>query len=232
MVQHTYREPYPTMETGSLVNKKSPRPDILQKIPKNLYMLAETRCGLTELNDTIFEVKQILSSLRRAHRDSWPKGMVKDFIISLSYKLNAGEDILLRCQSKLNALVEIIPTFCSDIYQLRENLSTYNKKFKKMRRECKRYLPETSLNPPSVSTFHPNMNMEKPETSSTGLAVQNSSSPLGQWRNSHNTCTAPDEPDYTGIQEMFMLEEPSNFQLRVRHILRVGRIQNMGRDPQ
>ena len=126
-------------------------------------MLAETRCGLTELNDTIFEVKQILSSLRRAHRDSWPKGMVKDFIISLSYKLNAGEDILLRCQSKLNALVEIIPTFCSDIHQLRENLSTYKKKFKKMRRECKRYLPETSLNPPSVSTFHPSIIDHLPE---------------------------------------------------------------------
>ena len=109
MVQHTYREPYPTMETGSLVNKKSPRPDILQKIPKNLYMLAEARCGQTELNDTIFEVKQILSSLRRAHRDSWPKGMVQDFIIRLSCKLNASEDILLRCQSKLNALVRIHP---------------------------------------------------------------------------------------------------------------------------
>ena len=219
------------METGSLVNKKSPRPDILQKNPKNLYMLAEARCGQTELNDTIFEVKQILSSLRRAHRDSWPKGMVKDFIISLSYKLNAGEDILLRCQSKLNALVKIHPTFCSDIHQLRENLSTYNKKFIKMRRECKRFLPDTSLNPPTVSTFHHSMNTEEPETSSTGLAVQNPSSPLGQWRDSQNTFIAPEEPDYSGIQEMFMLEEPSNFQLRVRHILRVGRIQNMGRDP-
>ncbi|MEL6804493.1 MAG: hypothetical protein AAFO91_12020, partial [Bacteroidota bacterium] len=75
------------------------------------------------------------------------------------------------------------------------------------------------------------MNTEEPETSSTGLAVQNPSSPLGQWRDSQNTFIAPEEPDYSGIQEMFMLEEPSNFQLRVRHILRVGRIQNMGRDP-
>ena len=100
-----------------------------------------------------------------------------------------------------------------------------------MRRECKRFLPDTSLNPPTVSTFHHSMNTEEPETSSTGLAVQNPSSPLGQWRDSQNTFIAPEEPDYSGIQEMFMLEEPSNFQLRVRHILRVGRIQNMGRDP-
>ena len=178
MVQQTYGEPYPTMaQTGSLVNKRSPRPDILQKNPQNLYLLAEARCGQTELNDTIFEVKQVLSSLRRAHRDSWPKGMVQDFIIRLSNKLNASEDTLLRCQSKLNALVRIHPAFCSDIHQLRVNLSTYNKKFIKMRRECKRFLPDTSLNSPTVSTFHHSMNTEEPETSSTGLAVQNPSSP-------------------------------------------------------
>ena len=97
--------------------------------------------------------------------------MVQDFIVRLSNKLNASEDILSRCQSKLNALVRIHPAFCSDIYQLGVNLSTYNKKFIKMRRECKRFLPDTSLNSPTVSTFHHSRNTEEPETSSTGLKV-------------------------------------------------------------
>ena len=61
MVQQTYGEPNPTMaETGSLINKRSPRPDILQKNPQNLYLLAEARCGQTALNDAIFEVKQTI----------------------------------------------------------------------------------------------------------------------------------------------------------------------------
>ena len=228
MVQQTYGEPNPTMaETGSLINKGLPRPDILQKNPQNLFLLAEARCSQTVLNDAIFEVNQALCSLKRAHHNSWPNGMIQDFIVRLSNNLDASEDTLSRCQSKLNALVRIHPAFCSDIHQLGVNLSTYNKKFIKMRRECKRFLPDRSLNPPTVSAFHHSRNTEEPETSSTGLAVQNPSSPLGQWGDSQNTFIAPEdptnpEPDYSGIQEMFMGEEPSNFQLRVRHILRLG----------
>ena len=113
MVQQTYGEPNPTMaETGSLINKGLPRPDILQKNPQNLFLLAEARCGQTALNDAIFEVKQALSSLKRAHRNSWPNGMIQDFIVRLSNKLDASEATLSRCQSKLNALVSIHPAFC------------------------------------------------------------------------------------------------------------------------
>ena len=170
MVQQTYGEPNPTMaETGSLINKRSPRPDILQKNPQNLYLLAEARCGQTALNDAIFEVKQALSSLKRAHHNSWPNGMIQDFIVRLSNKLDASEATLSRYQSKLNALVSIHPAFCPDIHQLGVNLSTYNEKFIKMKRECKRFLPDRSVNLPTVSALHKTRNPEEPETSPTGL---------------------------------------------------------------
>ena len=188
-------------ETGSLINKRSPRPDILQKNPQNLYLLAEARCGQTALNDAIFEVKQALSSLRRAHRNSWPNGMVQDFIVRLSNKLDASEDTLSRCQSKLNALVSIHPAFCSDIHQLRENLSTYNKKFIKMRRECKRFLPDTSLNSPTVSTFHHKEDLNLPIFE----AVSQAHGQDGATTAEHET-EVQEEPD--DVQDPEMLSNP------------------------
>ena len=74
---------------------------------------------------------------------------------------------------------------------------------------------------------------EDPETLSTDPAEQKSTSPLGQWRESRNTLFVPEgshNPSST-IMEQKEAKKPSNFQHRVRHILRVGRIQNMGRDP-
>ena len=88
MVKHTHREPYPTMETGSLVNKKSKgscsprktglrvnktesddpkmvnaRPEIL-KTPQNLFILAEGRSARVRLYDVIGEVEQLLRIMR------------------------------------------------------------------------------------------------------------------------------------------------------------------------
>ena len=170
MVQQTFGEPNPTMaKTGSLINTGSSRPDILQKNPHNLFLLAEARCGQTVLHDAIFEVNQVLCSLKRADHNSLPKGMIQDFIARLSDKLDASEDTLTRCQLKLDALVNIYSTFCYDIHQLGVDLSTCNEKFIKMKRECKRFLPDRSLNLPTVSALQHTRNPEERETSPTGL---------------------------------------------------------------
>ena len=143
--QTTFGEPNPSMaKTGSRTNTGSSRPDILQKNPHNLFLLAEARCSQTVLHDAIFEVNQVLCSLERTDHNSLPKGMIQDFIARLSDKLDASEDILTRCQLKLDALVNIHPTFCYDIHQLGVDLSTCNEKFIKMKRECKRFLPDKS----------------------------------------------------------------------------------------
>ena len=156
-------------KTGSLINTGSSRPDILQKNPHNLFLLAEARCGQTVLHDAIFEVNQVLCSLKRADHNSLPKGMIQDFIARLSDKLDASEDTLTRCQLKLDALVNIYSTFCYDIHQLGVDLSTCNEKFIKMKRECKRFLPDRSLNLPTVSALQHTRNPEERETSPTGL---------------------------------------------------------------
>ena len=86
----------------------------------------------------------------------------------------------------------------------------------------------------------------KTESTSTGLAELSPPSPPGQWGNSRKRTSpvsqAPSEAkgstpmeleDYTGIKELFAEPDEglSKFQCRVRHILRVGCIQNMSRDP-
>ena len=118
-----------------------------------------------------------------------------------------------------------------------------------VKEECLYLLPERTPNisSPSVAKSQPSIaeksdvqheNPAKdPETSFTGPAVLNPSSPLGQWGDSRNTPTVPEDPlspsnssleqgDHSETKENL-----SNFQLRVRHALRVGRIKNMGRDP-
>ena len=215
--QTTFRGAKPNHgKTGSRTKTGShSRPDIL-KNPQNLFLLAEARCSQTALHDAIFEVNQVLCSLERAGHDSLPTCMIPDFIDRLSDKIDASEDILTRCQGKLDALVNIYSAYCYDIHQLGAGLSSCKEKFIKMKRRCQHFLPNRNLDIPTVSTLqHTRSPVENPETSPTGLEEQNPTSPPGQWGDSQNTFIVPEdppnlEPDYSGIQEMFMGEEPSN----------------------
>merc|ERR1711888_109475 len=71
-------------------------------------------------------------------------------------------------------------------------------------------------------------------TSPTGSSVLLSSpSPVAQWEDFQKPHDAPEEQLESSIQstEPEEVRGLSNFQLRVRHVLRVGRIKNKGRDP-
>ena len=100
--QTTFRGAKPNHgKTGSRTNTGSySRPDILQKNPHNLFLLAEARCSQTALHDAIFEVNQVLCSLERADHDSLPKCMIPDFIARLSDKIIEFEQNLTEILQK------------------------------------------------------------------------------------------------------------------------------------
>ena len=183
-------------ETG-LENKTEPagpkmveaRPEVL-KIPKNLFLLAEARSARAALYDIIGEVKQLLHIMRNSPIDPFFKN-------KMCLQIDAGKILLGEYQEKLNKLVNIYSGSCQDINQLTDDLSTYKQKFIMVKEKCQYLLPEKTPNisSPTVTTSQPsiaeksNVQHENPvkdpaETSFTGPAVLNPTSPLGQWGDS------------------------------------------------
>ena len=218
-------------KTGSETKTVSPtRPNILKE-PQNLFLIAEARGSQTALHDAVQGVNRLLRTIEQAGHNGLPTCMIPSYVDRLSVRIDASKALLARSQEKLNELVNIYSSFCYDTHQLGANLFSCKEKFIEIKRRCQIFLPDKSLNTSTAST------LKSPETSPTGLGEHSTpTSPPGQWGDSQNTSTMHEDPphlellDYSGIQEMFMEEDLSNFQLRVRHILRVGRIQNMGRD--
>ena len=122
-------------------------------------------------------------------------------------QINAGKTLLKEWQGKLDELVNIFSGNCNDIHQLTADLSTYKQRFVGVQEKCQYFLPDRNLNIPSptVMTSQPskaeksNVQHENPakdpaETSFTGLAELNPTSPLGQWGESRNISTMPEDP--------------------------------------
>ena len=143
-------------------------------------------------------------------------------------EINASETLLAACQEKLNKLTDIYSSSCSVTNQLKASISSCKRKLIKTKKRSQHALPDRGLDTPTASPLYP-------ETSLTDMReLSIPIGPSGRWGDSLNSSSIHEDPhnleliDYSGIQEMFREENPSNFQLRVRHILRVGRIQNMG----
>ena len=214
------------------------RPSVF-KIPRNLFLLAETRSARGTLYDAIGDIEQILRILINNPIDPFFKN-------NLYYQIDAGETVLAEYEHKLNELVSIHPDSCKDIDELMEDFTAYKKKFIMVKEEGMCFLPEgtPNISSPQVAKSQPSTAEKSDvqhgnpagdlETSSTGSAVLNPSSPLAQWKDSQKTPTVPEDqlsPSISSLEQGETKEVLSNFQLRVRHVLRVGRIKNMGRDP-
>ena len=182
-------------ETG-LENKTEPaglntveaRPQVL-KIPKNLFVLVETRSARGALYDVIGEVEQLLRIMRNEPIDPFFKNKIY-------LQIDAGETLLSEYQQKLNKLVSIHPDSCKDIDGLMEDFTAYKKKFIMVKEEGMCFLPEgtPNISSPQVAKLQPSTAEKSDvqhgnpagdlETSSTGSAVLNPSSPLAQWKDS------------------------------------------------
>ena len=157
------------------------------------------------------EVDQILHILEQAGTNKGiPTFMIPYYSDRLCEKIDAGEVLLAKCQGKLDELVNIYSGYCNDTHQLRTDLSSCKEKFIGVKGRCQYFLPDKNLNiptppvmtlqsgrdPTEKSTFkHTESPAEDPaETSSTGPAEPNPTSPLGQWGESRNIFTMPEEP--------------------------------------
>ena len=160
------------------------RPSVF-KIPRNLFLLAETRSARGAFYDAIGEMEQILRILINKPIDPFFKN-------KLYSQIDAGETVLAEYQHKLNELVSIYSDSCKDIDELTEDFSAYKKKFIMVKEECMCFLPEgtPNISSPQVAKSQPSTAEKSevqrggpegdPETSSTGSAVLNSSSSLTQ----------------------------------------------------
>ena len=121
------------------------RPSVF-KIPKNLFLLAETRSARGTLYDAIGDIEQILRILINNPIDPFFKN-------NLYYQIDAGETVLAEYEHKLNELVSIHPDSCKDIDELMEDFTAYKKKFIMVKEECMCFLPEgtPSMSQPSTA---------------------------------------------------------------------------------
>ena len=218
------------MKTTSAIDIKG-----LEKTPENIWLLAETRSFRRLTYGVLEDLQRILYTLVRHPNDT-----------GYSKKLHEGVDeckVLLKdYEHKLDKLYEILPAGCGDMEKLRYDCNICKERLVMVEKESIGILPETLLGTPSPqvaevvkSKTSTEIPCGRPEgTSPTGSSVLLDSPGLGaQWEDSQKPHDASEEQLESSIQstESEEVEGLSNFQLRVRHVLRVGRIKNMARDP-
>ena len=132
------------------------RPSVF-KIPKNIFLLAETRSARGRFYEAIEEVEHLLRILINKPIDPYFKN-------KLCSQIDAGKTVLAEYQHKLNELVSICSDSCKgwwgtpwDIDELTEDLSAYKKKFNMVKEECMCFLPEgtPNMSSPPVAKSQP-----------------------------------------------------------------------------
>ena len=143
------------------------RPSVF-KIPKNIFLLAETRSARGRFYEAIEEVEHLLRILINKPIDPYFKN-------KLCSQIDAGKTVLAEYQHKLNELVSICSDSCKgwwgtpwDIDELTEDLSAYKKKFNMVKEECMCFLPEgtPNMSSPPVAKSQPSTAEEEEVISS------------------------------------------------------------------
>ena len=219
------------MKTTSAIDIKG-----LEKTPENIWLLAETRSLRRQTYDALEELERILCILVRHPNDTGYSKRLHDGI-------DESKILLKNYENKLDKLYNIHPAGCGDMEKLRYDCNICKEKLVMAEKESMGVLPETLLGTPSpqvVDAVKSKTSTEevpcgRPDgTSPTGSSLLLDSPSLGaQWEDFQKPHDAPEEQLESSIQSTEPEEVGglSNFQLRVRHVLKVGRIKNMGRDP-
>ena len=143
------------------------RPSVF-KIPKNIFLLAETRSARGRFYEAIEEVEHLLRILINKPINPYFKN-------KLCSQIDAGKTVLAEYQHKLNELVSICSDSCKgwwgtpwDIDELTEDLSAYKKKFNMVKEECMCFLPEgtPNMSSPPVAKSQPSTAEEEEVISS------------------------------------------------------------------
>ena len=240
-VQTTFTGNISTTGQARFVNIRSEPADsqtvdvrpLFLRTPQNLYLLAEIRSTVVTLDDAVSEASHLLQDMKEAGTGSGiHESLLPRYSDLLNKQITKGETLVEKCQTKINKLVADCSDSCTEISQLEKHFSTCKKRFVIIKEGCKQFLPERNSDIPTsllilgqiTTSHHAFMDTEKEnpvehedttETSPTGLAELLPSGPPGQWEDSRDISTVPEDTsnltntneeldDYTGIKELFV----------------------------
>ena len=128
-------------ETESAGSKIASSVSEVMKIPKNMFLLAETGVSMERLHDVMQAADHTLSILEKAGAEGGIP--LPHFTQILCKELDAGEALLNRCQDKVNELVGLHSDSCSNshIQKLVDKLSSCKKENVNVRERSKYFLP-------------------------------------------------------------------------------------------
>ena len=169
------------------------RPSVF-KIPKNIFLLAETRSARGRFYDAIEEVKHLLRILINKPIDPYFKN-------KLCSQIDAGKTVLAEYQHKLKELVSICSDSCKDIDELTEDLSAYKKKFIMVKEECMCFLPEGT---PNMSS--PPVAKSQPSTAEEEEVISSKTGSVPSMEETYNLDSLSMTPAMDGEDEIYNLE--------------------------